>query len=183
MSSVIPFHLIEFMVHFDDFHVFSIRYGISYHGAAQAASGTKEQVNQYREKSKKLFQSIGQFSRSNRDAVTSAPVSDIANLNDIGAKPKSSCEYNIPNNMNRSIHTFRSFKQQLFPMPSLTIHSQTMKTTKTTKERMPTTRMKKILKNPAASRRSQKPNQHAWKSNCQQDFKKFQQQTNQLKRA
>lgn len=68
------------------------RYGISYHGAAQAASGTKEQVTQYREKSKKLFQSIGQFQRSNRDAVTSAPVSDIANINDIGSRSKPSCK-------------------------------------------------------------------------------------------
>lgn len=42
------------------------RYGISYHGAAQAASGTKEQVASYREKNKQLFQSIGQFARSNR---------------------------------------------------------------------------------------------------------------------
>lgn len=70
----------------------NFRYGISYHGAAQSASGTKEQVTSYREKSKKLFQSIGQFSRSNRDAVTSAPVSDIANINDIGAKPKTPCK-------------------------------------------------------------------------------------------
>lgn len=68
------------------------RYGISYHGAAQAASGTKEQVTSYREKSKKLFQSIGQFTRSNRDAVTSAPISDIANINDIGSKPKATCK-------------------------------------------------------------------------------------------
>lgn len=68
------------------------RYGISYHGAAQAASGTKEQVTSYREKSKKLFQSIGQFTRSNRDAVTSATTtSDIANINDIGSKPKLTC--------------------------------------------------------------------------------------------
>lgn len=71
---------------------FLVRYGISYHGAAQAASGTKEQVTSYREKSKKLFQSIGQFTRSNRDAVTSAPVSDIANINDIGSKSKQPCK-------------------------------------------------------------------------------------------
>lgn len=72
-----------------------IRYGIAYHGAAQAASGTKEQVTSYREKNKKLFQSIGQFSRSNRDAVTKAPISDIANINDIGMKPlpKPQCKY------------------------------------------------------------------------------------------
>lgn len=43
-----------------------LRYGISYHGAAQSASGTKEQVATYREQNKKLFQSIGQFARSNR---------------------------------------------------------------------------------------------------------------------
>lgn len=41
----------------------SFKYGISYHGAAQAASGTKEQVATYREKNKKLFQDIGAFSR------------------------------------------------------------------------------------------------------------------------
>lgn len=67
--------------------LFHFRYGISYHGAAQAASGTKEQVSSYRENSKKLFQSIGQFSRSNRGAVTQAPPSDIANLNEIGLRP------------------------------------------------------------------------------------------------
>ncbi|XP_031617781.1 hornerin isoform X2 [Contarinia nasturtii] len=66
----------------------NFKLGISYHGAAQAASGTKEQVISYREKSKKLFQSIGQFTRANRDAVTNAPVSDIANINDIGSKAK-----------------------------------------------------------------------------------------------
>lgn len=67
--------------------MFQFRYGISYHGAAQAASGTKEQVSSYRENSKKLFQSIGQFSRSNRGAVTQAPPSDIANINEIGLRP------------------------------------------------------------------------------------------------
>lgn len=41
----------------------SFKYGISYHGAAQAASGTKEQVATHREKNKKLFQDIGAFSR------------------------------------------------------------------------------------------------------------------------
>lgn len=61
------------------------RYGISYHGAAQSASGTKEQVASYREKNKKLFEAIGQYSRSNRDAVTAS--SDIANINDIGSRP------------------------------------------------------------------------------------------------
>lgn len=71
------------------------RYGISYHGAAQAASGTKEQVTSYREKSKKLFQSIGQFTRSNRDAESSSVASDIANINDIGVKPKQQCMANI----------------------------------------------------------------------------------------
>lgn len=42
----------------------SFKYGISYHGAAQSASGTKEQVASYREKNKKLFQDIGSFARS-----------------------------------------------------------------------------------------------------------------------
>lgn len=83
------------------------RYGISYHGAAQAASGTKEQVTQYREKSKKLFQSIGQFSRSNRDAVTMSPLSDIANINDIGAKAKPSCKQKIL----CSLHSFPYFHE------------------------------------------------------------------------
>lgn len=62
----------------------SSRYGISYHGAAQAGSGTKEQVASYREKNRKLFDAIGQYSRSNRNIdVTVAP--DIANINDIGS--------------------------------------------------------------------------------------------------
>lgn len=61
------------------------RYGISYHGAAQAGSGTKEQVASYREKNRKLFDAIGQYSRSNRNTeVTAAP--DIANINEIGAR-------------------------------------------------------------------------------------------------
>lgn len=42
------------------------RYGISYHGAAQAASGTKEQVDVYRQQNKELFKSIGQIGRLNR---------------------------------------------------------------------------------------------------------------------
>uniref|UniRef100_A0A182XYM5 Uncharacterized protein n=1 Tax=Anopheles stephensi TaxID=30069 RepID=A0A182XYM5_ANOST len=42
----------------------NFKFGIAYHGAAQAASGTKEQVNTYREKSKPLFQSIGLFGKS-----------------------------------------------------------------------------------------------------------------------
>lgn len=42
------------------------RFGISYHGAAQSASGTKEQVTQYRDQNKSLFQSIGNFANSNR---------------------------------------------------------------------------------------------------------------------
>lgn len=41
----------------------NFKYGISYHGAAQAASGTKEQVANAREKNRKLFQDIGAFSR------------------------------------------------------------------------------------------------------------------------
>lgn len=40
-------------------------FGISYHGAAQAASGNKEQVSRYREKGKQLFQSIGLFGKTN----------------------------------------------------------------------------------------------------------------------
>lgn len=47
----------------------SFRYGISYHGASQAASGTKEQVNQYRERNKAVFKSIGEFQRSNRESL------------------------------------------------------------------------------------------------------------------
>uniref|UniRef100_A0A182LYJ6 Uncharacterized protein n=1 Tax=Anopheles culicifacies TaxID=139723 RepID=A0A182LYJ6_9DIPT len=42
----------------------NFKFGIAYHGAAQAASGTKEQVNTYREKSKPLFQSIGLFGKT-----------------------------------------------------------------------------------------------------------------------
>lgn len=61
--------------------VISSRYGISYHGAAQAASGTKEQVASYREKNRKLFEQIGQFSRSNRGATSAT---DVVNINDIG---------------------------------------------------------------------------------------------------
>lgn len=46
------------------------KYGISYHGAAQSASGTKEQVASYKEQNAKLFESIGQFSsRSNRNSL------------------------------------------------------------------------------------------------------------------
>lgn len=44
--------------------------GISYHGAAQAASGTKEQVASYNKQSAKLFESIGQLnSRSDRNSL------------------------------------------------------------------------------------------------------------------
>lgn len=68
-------------------NLFQFRYGISYHGAAQAASGTKDQVSSYRESGKKLFQSIGQFSRSNRGTATQAPPNDIANINEIGLRP------------------------------------------------------------------------------------------------
>uniref|UniRef100_A0A182NI48 Uncharacterized protein n=1 Tax=Anopheles dirus TaxID=7168 RepID=A0A182NI48_9DIPT len=42
----------------------NFKFGIQYHGAAQAASGTKEQVNTYRKKGEKLFQSIGLFGKS-----------------------------------------------------------------------------------------------------------------------
>lgn len=62
---------------------FLFRYGISYHGAAQAASGTKEQVASYREKNRKLFEQIGQFSRSSRG---SSSATDIASINDIGRR-------------------------------------------------------------------------------------------------
>ncbi|XP_037935384.1 homeobox protein cut-like [Teleopsis dalmanni] len=44
------------------------KYGVSYHGAAQSASGTKEQVATYREQNRELFHSISQF--GNGDAVT-----------------------------------------------------------------------------------------------------------------
>lgn len=102
---------------FDSHHHISMlhfRYGISYHGAAQAASGTKEQVTQYREKSKKLFQSIGQFSRSNRDAVTISPISDIANINDIGSKSKPSCKQKF-------IFSFKIFWYQFYIIMSILI--------------------------------------------------------------
>jgi hypothetical protein len=46
--------------------MFNFRYGISYHGAAQAASGTKEQVKQIREKSRSLFRNIELFGKSNK---------------------------------------------------------------------------------------------------------------------
>lgn len=42
------------------------RYGVSYHGAAQSASGTKEQVATYREQNRDLFNTISQF--GNTDA-------------------------------------------------------------------------------------------------------------------
>lgn len=48
----------------------SFKYGISYHGAAQSASGTKEQVASYKQQNAKLFESIGQFSaRSDRNSL------------------------------------------------------------------------------------------------------------------
>lgn len=40
---------------------FFFRYGISYHGASQSASGTKEQVSQIREKNRELFHSIANY--------------------------------------------------------------------------------------------------------------------------
>ncbi|KAL1392917.1 hypothetical protein pipiens_003106 [Culex pipiens pipiens] len=46
----------------------NFNFGISYHGAAQAASGNKEQVSRYREKGKQLFQSIGLFGKTNNGA-------------------------------------------------------------------------------------------------------------------
>jgi len=36
-------------------------FGVSYHGAAQSASGTKEQVATYREANRELFNTISQF--------------------------------------------------------------------------------------------------------------------------
>lgn len=46
----------------------NFKFGISYHGAAQAASGTKEQVSRYREKGKQLFQSINLYGRNHNGA-------------------------------------------------------------------------------------------------------------------
>lgn len=42
-------------------YFFFNRYGISYHGAAQSASGTKDQVAKIREKNRELFHSISQY--------------------------------------------------------------------------------------------------------------------------
>uniref|UniRef100_A0A182FDD1 Uncharacterized protein n=1 Tax=Anopheles albimanus TaxID=7167 RepID=A0A182FDD1_ANOAL len=47
----------------------NFKFGIAYHGAAQAASGTKEQVHNYREKSKNLFHSIGLFGKTTGTTV------------------------------------------------------------------------------------------------------------------
>ncbi|EDX10163.1 GD12758 [Drosophila simulans] len=44
-------------------------FGVSYHGAAQSASGTKEQVATYREANRELFNTISQFG-NNGNAVT-----------------------------------------------------------------------------------------------------------------
>lgn len=41
--------------------IYFYRYGISYHGAAQSASGTKDQVAKIREKNRELFHSISQY--------------------------------------------------------------------------------------------------------------------------
>jgi len=41
-------------------------YGISYHGAAQSASGTKEEVKKIRDKSKSLFRNIELFGKSSK---------------------------------------------------------------------------------------------------------------------
>lgn len=46
--------------------VFNSRFGISYHGAAQSASGTKEEVKKIRDKSKSLFRNIELFGKSNK---------------------------------------------------------------------------------------------------------------------
>ncbi|XP_034134145.1 uncharacterized PE-PGRS family protein PE_PGRS54 isoform X27 [Drosophila guanche] len=54
-------------------------FGVSYHGAAQSASGTKEQVDTYREQNRELFNTISQFGNSGNavtdraDAVFSGP--------------------------------------------------------------------------------------------------------------
>lgn len=59
---------IKFIILWDSRNIYSLlcRYGISYHGAAQAASGTKEQVKQIRDKSKSLFRNIELFGKSNK---------------------------------------------------------------------------------------------------------------------
>ncbi|KAL7734347.1 hypothetical protein ACLKA6_010684 [Drosophila palustris] len=54
-------------------------FGVSYHGAAQSASGTKEQVATYREQNRELFNTISQFGNTGNavtdrvDAVYSGP--------------------------------------------------------------------------------------------------------------
>lgn len=48
------------------------RYGISYHGASQSASGTKEQVKQYREQNQAVFKSIQDFQRGTKEAIPDA---------------------------------------------------------------------------------------------------------------
>lgn len=50
---MLSLEVIDFVYHFS--------LGVSYHGAAQSASGTKEQVDTYREQNKNLFQTISQF--------------------------------------------------------------------------------------------------------------------------
>lgn len=49
--------------------LFVSRYGISYHGAAQSASGTKEEVKQIRDKSRTLFKNIELFGKSNKYTI------------------------------------------------------------------------------------------------------------------
>lgn len=46
---------------FRNYNLGLFRFGVSYHGAAQSASGTKEQVATYREQNRELFHSISQF--------------------------------------------------------------------------------------------------------------------------
>ncbi|XP_058456239.1 collagen alpha-1(I) chain [Malaya genurostris] len=58
----------------------NFKFGISYHGAAQAASGTKEQVSRYREKGKQLFHSIGLFGKTN-NGVAVRRESDVVDPN------------------------------------------------------------------------------------------------------
>lgn len=62
-------HLSELLLQIHFVNIVQItyfRFGVSYHGAAQSASGTKEQVASYREQNRELFNSISQF--GNTDA-------------------------------------------------------------------------------------------------------------------
>lgn len=48
------------------FIIFCFSFGISYQGAAQAASGTKEEVKKIRDKSRSLFRNIELFGKKNK---------------------------------------------------------------------------------------------------------------------